>query len=188
MSIVNKVKSKPYKSSNVHTFNIKIPIVQKVLDIYTPEETETLADYIVSLGDVQNKTTNVKGDMTDWHLHTHNNLVQKLCDKVLDIIDETYGRKNSFNPPKFYIRKCWGATYGKGDWTKAHNHGGSVYAWCYYIRMPEGSSPLVFPEGDLSIQPREGELIMFPGIVRHSVPPCKCEEKRIMIASNVGVK
>ena len=50
MSIVNKVKSKPYKSSNVHMFNIKIPIVQKVLDIYTPEETETLANYIVNLG------------------------------------------------------------------------------------------------------------------------------------------
>ena len=188
MSIVNKIKTKPYKSSNVHTFNIKIPIVQKVLNIFTPEETETLANYIVSLGDVQKKKTKVKAPMSDWHLHTHNNLVQKLCDNVLDIIDETYGRKNSFNPPKFYIRKCWSATYGKGDWTKAHNHGGSVYAWCYYIRMPEGSSPLVFPEGDLSIQPREGELIIFPGIVKHSVPPCKCEEKRIMIASNVGVK
>jgi len=59
---------------------------------------------------------------------------------------------------------------------------------CYYIRMPEGSSPLFFPEGDLSIQPKEGELIVFPGIVRHSVPPCECEEKRIMIARNVGVK
>jgi hypothetical protein len=31
-------------------------------------------------------------------------------------------------------------------------------------------------------------LIVFPGIVKHSVPPCECEEKRIMIASNVGVK
>ena len=57
--MINKIKSKPYKSSNVHMFNIKIPIVQKVLDIYTPEETETLANYIVSLGDVQNKKTNV---------------------------------------------------------------------------------------------------------------------------------
>jgi hypothetical protein len=54
--------------------------------------------------------------------------------------------------------------------------------------MPKGASPLVFAEADLSIHPKEGELIVFPGIVKHSVPPCECEEKRIMIASNVGVR
>mgnify|MGYP003651078964 CR=1 FL=1 len=64
--MINKSKNPAYKTSNVHTFNIKIPIIQNVLNIYTPEETETLANYIVSLGDVQKKKTNVKAPMSDW--------------------------------------------------------------------------------------------------------------------------
>jgi len=184
MGLLNRVKRVKIPT---HEFNIQIPIIQKE-NLLTPEENNTLAQYIISLGDVQESKTFVKASMSDWQLHTHNNIAKKLCDKALDIILESSGRKSSVNPPKFYTRKCWGAIYGKGDWVQEHNHVGSIYGWCYYIRMPKGSSPLVFPEGDLSIQPKEGELIVFPGIVKHSVPPCDCEEKRIMIASNVGVK
>ena len=54
--------------------------------------------------------------------------------------------------------------------------------------MQNGASPICFPEADLTIHPKEGEVIIFPGIVEHSVPPSDIEEKRIMIASNVGIK
>ena len=144
MSIVNKVKSKPYKSSHVHMFNIKIPIVQKVLDIYTPQEVETLADYIVSLGDVQKKKTNVKAPMSNWHLNEDHHLVDRLCKKALEIISLSSNEETNFNAPKFYIRRCWGAAYGKGDWTKVHNHGASAFGWCYYVRMPKVHLPFVF--------------------------------------------
>jgi len=187
MSIVNKVKNKPYKSSNVHTFNIKIPIVQKVLDIFTPEESNILADYIVSLGDVQKKKTTVKAPMSDWHINEDHYLVERLSNKVLDIISDISNEKDT-DKPTFYIRRCWAAVYGKGDWTKVHNHGASAFGWCYYVRMPEGASPICFPEADLTIYPKESEVIIFPGIVEHSVPPSDIEEKRIMIASNVGIK
>jgi hypothetical protein len=142
----------------------------------------------VSLGDVQKKKTNVKAPMSDWHLNEAHHLVDRLCKKVLDIISLTSNEENNFNAPRFYIRRCWGATYGKGDWTKVHNHGASAFGWCYYVRMPEGASPICFPEADLTIHPKEGEVIIFPGIVEHSVPPSDIEEKRIMIASNVGIK
>ena len=66
--------------------------------------------------------------------------------------------------------------------------GASAFGWCYYVRMPKGASPICFPEADLTIHPKEGEVIIFPGIVEHSVPPSDIEEKRIMIASNVGIK
>ena len=184
MGLLNRTKKVKIPT---HEFRIQIPIIQKE-NLLTPEENDTLAQYVIGLGDVQESKTFVKASMSDWQLHTHNSIVKKLCDKVLDIILESSGRKNSTKPPKFYIRKCWGAVYGKGDWTQEHNHAGSVYGWCYYIRMPKGSSPLVFPEAELECHPKEGELIVFPGIVKHSVPPCECEEKRIMIASNVGVK
>ena len=65
-----------------------------------------------------------------------------------------------------------------------------VLSWCYYVKAPEGSSPLVFPETKpiMCFEPDEGDLVIFSSLARHSVPPCKCKEKRIMIAGNIGVK
>ena len=82
----------------------------------------------------------------------------------------------------------WFQTAKRGMSHGVHNHGASAFGWCYYVRMPEGASPICFPEADLTIHPKEGEVIIFPGIVEHSVPPSDIEEKRIMIASNVGIK
>ena len=186
--MINKSKNSAYKTSNVHTFTIEIPIIQNILNIFTLEEVDTLANFIVDLGDVQKSKTNVKAPMSDWNLNEQHPLVQRLCDKALSIISTVSNEETNFNEPKFYIRRCWGASYGKGDWTKVHNHGASAFSWCYYVRMPEGASPIMFPEANLTIHPKEGELIIFPGIVAHSVPSSDCEEKRIMIASNVGIR
>ena len=46
----------------------------------------------------------------------------------------------------------------------------------------------MFPETKPTIcfEPNEGDLIIFSSLVKHSVPPCKCKDKRIMIAGNIG--
>ena len=84
MGLLNRVKKIKIPT---HEFNIQIPIIQKK-NLLTPEENNTLAEYIIELGDVQESKTFVKASMSDWQLHTHNNIAKKLCDKVLDIILE----------------------------------------------------------------------------------------------------
>ena len=87
MGLINRVKKIKIPT---HEFRIQIPIIQKE-NLLTLEENDTLAQYIISLGDVQESKTFVKASMSDWQLHTHNNIAKKLCDKVLDIILESSG-------------------------------------------------------------------------------------------------
>ena len=46
---------------------------------------------------------------------------------------------------------------------------------------------MVFPEAGVLFEPKVGDLVVFDSSVKHSVPPCQCEEKRVMIAGNIGV-
>ena len=57
----------------------------------------------------------------------------------------------------------------------------------FYLKIPDGSSPLVFPESNIIFEPQEDELIIFPSYAGHMVPPCSFDGKRIMIAGNVGL-
>ena len=116
----------------------------------TVKEVNDLADYIVGLGDVQKKKTNVKAPMSDWHLNENNHLVDRLCNKSLEIISMISNEETNFNAPRFYIRRCWGAAYGKGDWTKVHNHGASAFGWCYYVLIHKETrsySNIIFRNG-----------------------------------------
>ena len=104
---------------------------------------------------------------------------------------ENVGRNvhpKSFNVLDLYTRRCWGASYTKSEYAKEHNHTPNLYSWCYYVRMPDGSSPLIFPEAQQIIYPNEGDLILFSGLVRHYVPPNKSVEPRIMLAGNISVR
>jgi hypothetical protein len=83
--------------------------------------------------------------------------------------------------------ECWGASYGKGEFTQDHNHWPAIWSWCYYLQVPKGSSPLVFPEAGIMFEPKVGDLVIFSGQAQHSVPPCECEDKRVMMAGNISV-
>ena len=110
MSIVNKVKSKPYKSSHVHMFNIRIPIDQNVLTIFTPEEVNDLADYIVknhskSFREAYQKTAAIinmaereRKKLDELTLYDLKKVEPNLTEDVLKVFD----LKNSVNSKKSY--------------------------------------------------------------------------------------
>jgi hypothetical protein len=82
---------------------------------------------------------------------------------------------------------CWGAIYSKGDYTKTHEHWPMIWSWVYNVECCEYCSPLDFDDSSHSIQPKGGNMIMFPGWIRHSVPKQECDHDRIIIAGNLGM-
>ena len=116
--------------NNMHQFRMMLPVVTRNLTCFTSDELNTIAEFIINTGDVQKRKTNVKASMSDWYLHTENPLVARLCDEAITVVKSIHGK--SFNPPEFYTRKCWGAIYGKGDYTKKHNHTPNIYSWCFF--------------------------------------------------------
>ena len=74
----------------------------------------------------------------------------------------------------------WGQLYNKGSYQEAHDHLPAHWSFVYYVNTPRGSSPLVFEESKKRYYPKTGEAIVFPGWIRHFVPPNKCEGRSIV--------
>ena len=164
-----------------HKFNMELPMLWVNLKEF---DNDRLAEIILSKGDVQKRKTNVKANMTEWRLDLESKEVSELANKAIELSSDI---RKSFSEIKYYTRSCWGASYTKGEYTDTHAHWPTVYSWCYYVKVPKGSSPLIFPDANIEFSPTEGDLIIFSSLVNHKVPPCECEEPRIMIAGNIGV-
>ena len=180
-------------------FKVKRPVYDVNLLGTKKIDTNTnsrLIQKILAYPDVMKHQTNVKANMTDWRMHMKDDDFGKLASTVETIamnmrygsthVDgDTHTVKNKGQSPRLMTDECWGASYGKGEYTNNHNHWPALWSWCYYLQVPKGSSPLVFTEAGIAFEPKVGDLVVFSGQVQHSVPPCECEEKRVMIAGNI---
>ena len=61
----------------------------------------------------------------------------------------------------------------------------SPFSFTYYVKVPEGSAPLIFDDLGEIWHPKEGDLVLFPGHLTHSVPEHTIDENRISIAGNL---
>ncbi len=182
-----------------YEFKVKWPVYDVNLLGTKKIDTNTnsrLIQKILAYPDVMKHQTNVKANMTDWRMHMKDDDFGKLASTVETIamnmrygsthVDgDTHTVKNKGQSPRLMTDECWGASYGKGELTKNHNHWPALWSWCYYLQVPKGSSPLVFSEAGIMFEPKVGDLVLFDGQAQHSVPPCDCEEKRVMIAGNI---
>ena len=159
------------------------------LTFFSRDEHDYLKNLILNIPDQQSKSTNVKANMTQWHMHLQDKVFKKLSDVVINNCLSQMPVTQTKDPKPFIYQNdaVWGASYGKGEYTQSHNHWPFAWSWCYYLSMPEGASPLVFPDCNYCFFPKEGDLILFDGSVQHEVPECDCEEKRVMVAGNICV-
>lgn len=89
-----------------------------------------------------------------------------------------------------------------GGYNVQHNHAGCFLSGCYYLKVPPNSGEIVFHDprpgsanammrtpgsyGSLAraVQPLEGQLVLFPSWLEHSVRPNESDEARISIPMN----
>lgn len=71
-----------------------------------------------------------------------------------------------------------------------HSHPRSFLSGVYYVKVPSGSSPIVFhPEAQsstVSFEAKENRLLIFPGWLEHSVAPNSAAEERVVLSFNLG--
>ena len=116
--------------------------------------------------------------MTEWDLHVKCKEVGDLFNWVkYTLIPDHYGEKPT-------NAEIWGVRYSKGESLDWHNHRTSRYSFAYYANCPEGSSPLMFKENNVSIPPEEGKIIIFDGRLIHKVPPNDCDN-RVIVSGNI---
>ena len=119
-----------------------------------------------------------KAHMTDWDAHKQCPDIEKLYNFIVtQLLPGTYG----LTP---LSGEVWGVRYGEGERIDWHNHRTSRRSFAYYANCPEGSSPLMFKEGNISIAPEEGKIVIFDGRLSHKVPPNKCDG-RVIVSGNL---
>ena len=186
------LKTLKYNPASI-PFEMKFPIIEKFYD--NPSLQQRIANTCRSIGDEQNRKTNVKANMTNWFMWETNSDFETLSKKATEIAID-----NSPSTATLMTYDCWGAVYKKGDWTKSHDHWPLIWSWVYNVECCNNCAPLVLTRDTTlripvlevskhvySLTPRVGKFTMFPGWIQHSVPKHECDHDRIIVAGNIGL-
>jgi hypothetical protein len=162
-------------SSVLTTFEVKIKDEKMNKDILK---------IINKQGDRQNYKTNVKAQMTEWHMLKEPGF-DKLSKIILELAFEAsklkYNRK--ITP---VIVNMWGMKYKSEEIAVTHDHWPFLWSCAYYINPPEGAPGLFFPEANAERKLENGLLVMFEGHIKHSVRPSKYKGYRYVVSANVN--
>jgi len=186
----NLIKESNWCSTEWLGYNVKMELPVKYINL--SEEfggiNPKIEYYIRKTGDVLKHTSNVKASMTDWDSHKKNIHINSVAKKALFLCQD--GMKTKY---PLEIADCWGALYTKGEHTVEHHHWPFTWSFTYYVKVSDNTAPLVFhnilnPEKEfvnMPIQPKKGDMFIFPSTLRHSVPEQESDEERIMVAGNI---
>lgn len=163
-------------------FKMKLPVVQRNTgDVILQKR---LAEACRSIGDAQNKTTNVQASMTPWFMHDTIPDFMEVCDRAIQLARDNSPAVVSLTP-----YDCWGVVYAKGEHTQPHDHWPQTWSWVYNVECCDNCAPLVFDDASPEtrcIAPTRGNMILFPGWLKHSVPAQPCDHERIVLAGNLS--
>ena len=168
-----------------YDINVTRPIfVKNIFDEVGQNLHSTLESTILKTGDEwKRRLTVVQANITNLNMHQRHSSFNQLCDIIIP-----YAEKMGSTPIKCRASDCWGVLYNKNDFAVAHAHWPNIWSWGYYVKVPGGSSPLVFPEGkegNYYVFPQVGDLVIFPAWVKHEVPPSTVDEDRMLVGGNL---
>lgn len=124
--------------------------------------------------------------MSPWKSHRLNPKLLPLCDLVVGFAKRASLEHLNTNLERLnwglQVTDCWGAVYEEADHTIAHSHFPSDFSGVVYLEADEDCAPIIF-SNRLLVRPQPNMLIMFPGLLVHSVP--ENHGKRMIVAMNL---
>tara|TARA_B100002019_G_scaffold265111_1_gene254413 strand:- start:79 stop:633 length:555 start_codon:yes stop_codon:yes gene_type:complete len=152
--------------------------VQSKLEVFikTVDDYETLNTRLLGVIDKlketkKSYTSNVKAWHTHFGLHLETKEFDTLINVCLDFIYEVNEKEFSLSRKslEYECVNLWAMDYERGEYTLPHIHYPANWSFVYYVDVIPDQSPVVFE--DVKIYPKNGDLIMFHGMVEHGVPP-----------------
>ena len=84
------------------------------------------------------------------------------------------------------FEKSWIIINNKGHYNSRHNHGRNTISGCFYFSAPADSGDIIFSsDKEIRITPENGDLLIFPGQLKHSVDVNNTEQDRIVYSFNI---
>ena len=183
---------------------IEISHVYKAIPIFTT----ILEDYVefnkymkeVILEHRQNNPESTKSNVKAWHssweTHKENPKFQPLVDRVTGAVKFLSAGYFQTQSLEFDVFNLWAMMYEEGEHTIRHSHFPSDFSAVYYVDVEPGCAPVLFevPQndgvndkgGNLTLQPQNGMLAIWPSILHHEVPPTK--GRRMCVSMNIDKK
>lgn len=124
--------------------------------------------------------------------------VQRLMDIMNEATDTYLGELGV--PHETVLRRshdvsqdAWATVHSHNVFHAAHLHEDSLVSGVYYLKLPPNSGPIAFYDArgphppfdnDLSVNPRHGDIVLFPSWLVHQVMPTTGTSTRMSIAVN----
>jgi len=172
------------------SFNMRFPIIMKDVGKFFDDSSSNVLEIlnndliktIKKVGDTQTLKTNVKADMTNWFMQRKYPIFNSVGDIAIKFVQEAFPYEIQLE-----LYDIWGVVYKRGNFTRIHDHWPHLWSFSYYVKS-DGTTPIIFPEGRHYFYPKTDDMILFPGILRHSVPIHESDEERIVVSGNINIK
>lgn len=180
----NKLAEQKSYKPKTYVIETKVNSIISVYDINFDINANQIVESILTYKSKfpESNLSNVKAWHSNYGIHHQvpdfDKLVQIVENRVLDNLSNNYARSVE-------CMESWAIIYRKGDKTIHHKHSDQQYSAVYYAKAENNPSPIIF-DNNLSIIPKTGMLICFPGWVYHSVPEITSEQERICMSFNLN--
>ena len=186
------------------------PVFHYKLENYE-EINKELKKYILDLKK-KDKTGQLKSNKGGWHspfFDLKNEIPMKFFNKIKNFLEKIIKNEMGWEyiPNNVRITSMWSIINKKGDFNIQHNHPNAYFSAAYYVKCPVNSGNINFHEGNeaklirhpnikqftemsamkTSLEPKEGDLFVFPAYFYHDVGENLSNEDRIVISFNLDV-
>ena len=171
-----------------------------------------LENYILNLRKKDEKGQK-KSNAGGWHSQFFDLNNDNTAKKFAKIFEEFYKKVIinemgwKYDSNKVKMEAMWSIINKKGSFNIQHNHPNAYLSSAYYVRYPEKSGSIKFFDPreqknirypkiknytDISaviteITPKEGDLLIFPSYLYHSVGENLSEDDRIIVSFNINI-
>ena len=171
-----------------------------------------LEKYIYDLYEKDNigvQRSNVNG----WHSKSFNigdinSPAHKFFKETREYVIEVFKIQGwKYVPEKVRMTEMWAIINKKDNLNTAHTHPNNYLSAAYYVKAPKNSGNIKFispnsvkkerypklegatefNQSGVEIEPREGDLLIFPAYLSHSVMKNESSEDRIVISFNIDI-
>ena len=141
-------------------------------------------------------TANLVG--TPGHIFPHDHEINAKYIKWLGLKMQYIKEVWRYDDYPHFISNSWYNEHYEGDWTDEHQHGPCVVATAYILK-PQGSGELLIRDPltqtrafePMNVEPwrridvSQGDVIFFPGWLRHKTEPNYTNERRLILSMNI---
>jgi len=133
------------------------------------------------------------------------NFIKSIHEHVKEVMVDGFGWK--YTPEKVGVTEIWAIINKKNSFNQIHNHPNTYLSAAYYVKAPNKCGSIQFHEPNevkkfrhpviekqnelnssgFSVEAEEGNLLIFPSYLYHSVGKNLSSEDRIIVSFNVDI-